>query len=278
MPVWPRSHSLGDLHGETGENCEKSTGALPQEALDTAQNSMGSGVGAPITELSVTKESKEGIDSLHGRVKALHLPATIPSSGTFPLFLPQKCDVQSSTLSHGASWTPFDLGKADHCPVSKEGIDVDQKCTSEARIQLKSSSQPPPVPAKKNRERLSNGHCRLPSAFSCPDVPSLPAKKSTQFGSSDSHLLTVGKAAPEQEPKSPSSKHPPWLSDLPETASVQQHVLKLGPSVRKVSCNRGLDMETLVENKLLSEDIDLTEDPYSDKVWCGKTKPFLSLT
>uniref|UniRef100_A0A6J0UW57 SAM and SH3 domain-containing protein 1 isoform X1 n=1 Tax=Pogona vitticeps TaxID=103695 RepID=A0A6J0UW57_9SAUR len=264
MPVWPRSHSLGDLHGETGTNCGKSVGALPQDALDLTQNSTSSGDGAQIAELSMTKESKEGIGALTGKGKALHLPATIPSGGRFPLFLPQNHDVRSSTLSHGVGWTPFDLGKADHFPVPENGVESDQKCTNEARTQLKPSSQPPPVPAKKSRERLSNGHC-LSSAFSCPDVPSLPAKKTTQFGSSDSHILTVCKGAPEQEPKSPSSIRPPWLSDLPETASVQQHVLKLGPSVRKVFCNRGLDLETLIENKLLSEDIDLTEDPYSDK-------------
>ncbi|XP_020665190.3 SAM and SH3 domain-containing protein 1 isoform X3 [Pogona vitticeps] len=264
MPVWPRSHSLGDLHGETGTNCGKSVGALPQDALDLTQNSTSCGDGAQITELSMTKESKEGIGALTGKGKALHLPATIPSGGRFPLFLPQNRDVRSSTLSHGVGWTPFDLGKADHFPVPENGVESDQKCTNEARTQLKPSSQPPPVPAKKSRERLSNGHC-LSSAFSCPDVPSLPAKKTTQFGSSDSHILTVCKGAPEQEPKSPSSIRPPWLSDLPETASVQQHVLKLGPSVRKVFCNRGLDLETLIENKLLSEDIDLTEDPYSDK-------------
>ncbi|KAJ7342032.1 hypothetical protein JRQ81_008426 [Phrynocephalus forsythii] len=266
-PVWPRSHSLGDLHRESGMKCGKPVDVLPQDALDLIQNPTGSGDAAPTAERFMTKESKEGTESLHGKGKVLHLPATIPSSRTFPLFLPQNVgDARSSTLAHGASWTPFDLGKADHCPVPKEGLEADEKCTSEARIQLKLSSQPPPVPAKKSRERLSNGHCRLPSAFSCPDVPSLPAKKATQFGSSDSHILTVCKAAAEQEPKSPSSVHPPpWLSDLPETASVQQHVLKLGPSVRKVSCIRGQDLETLIENKLLSEDIDLTEDPYSDK-------------
>ncbi|KAK9411656.1 SAM and SH3 domain-containing protein 1 [Crotalus adamanteus] len=62
-----------------------------------------------------------------------------------------------------------------------------------------------------------------------------------------------------------------------ETASVQQHVLKLDlSSVKKTSCNRGLDLEMLIENKLQSEDIDLTEEPYSDKHGrCGIPEPLV---
>ena len=43
--------------------------------------------------------------------------------------------------------------------------------------------------------------------------------------------------------------------------------MRLGPALaRKVSCARGLDLEMLTENKLRAEGIDLTEEPYSDKV------------
>ena len=42
--------------------------------------------------------------------------------------------------------------------------------------------------------------------------------------------------------------------------------MKLGPALtRKTSCARGVDLETLTENKLRAEGIDLTEEPYSDK-------------
>ncbi|ETE68239.1 SAM and SH3 domain-containing protein 1, partial [Ophiophagus hannah] len=202
----------------------------------------------------------------------------------FPQHLPENCDARTSSLSYGMTWTPFEsckksthnIGRANTC-ISKENAETDQKDMSEAKIQPKASSQPPPVPAKKNRERISNGHCHLPSTLSCSDVPSLPAKKVTLQGSSSSHELTACRTFPDQEPKSPSSIRPPWLSDLPETASVQQHVLKLDPSsVRKISCNRGLDLEMLIENKLQSEDIDLTEEPYSDKHGrCGIPEPLV---
>ncbi|CAI5770254.1 and SH3 domain-containing 1 isoform X4 [Podarcis lilfordi] len=268
--MWPRSHSLGDLHGEAGTDSAKKLDVFPQGALDLTNMPTSSG-GMHMTEQLMAEQSKAGVDSLKGKAKELHFSATIPSSGTFPLFLPQNCGVHSSSLSRGVTWTTFenfkktthDLGRANHSPFPKE---ADQKGTGETRAQPKTSSQPPPVPAKKSRERLSNGHCHLPSALSCPDVPSLPAKKSLQPGSSDSNVLTVCRSSPGQEPSSPSGVRPPWFSDLPETATVQQHVLKLDPlSVRKISSNRGLDLEMLIENKLQSEDIDLTEDPYSDK-------------
>ncbi|KAH0622368.1 hypothetical protein JD844_024619, partial [Phrynosoma platyrhinos] len=273
VPLWPRSHSLGDLHGESGTNCVKSVGALPQSSQDLTKSSAGSGGAVQMTELLIAQQGKQVVDSLNGKAQELHLSANIPSSGTFPLFSPQNCGIRSSSLSHAVTWSPFenckksshDLGRDDQFLVPKEGTEADQISTGEPRTQPKSSSHPPPVPAKKSRERLANGHCHLPSAHSCPDVPSLPAKKTVQCGSSDPHALTVCRSSPEQEP----SIRPPWLSDLPDTASVQQHVLKLCPSVRKTSCNRGLDLEMLIENKLHSEDIDLTEDPYSDKIPSG---------
>ncbi|XP_062980641.1 SAM and SH3 domain-containing protein 1-like isoform X3 [Elgaria multicarinata webbii] len=275
--MWPRSHSLGDLHGETSTDCVKLVDAFPQGILDLTKTLTGSNGGGGMTVLS--KQSKDGVESLKGKAKELQFSANISSSGTLPLFLTQNCEVRSSLLSRGVTWTPSenykkssqDLGGADHSPVSKGSIEADQKHMGEAK------PQPPPVPAKKSRERLSNGHCHLPSALSCPDVPSLPAKKTFQSGSSDFHELTVCRSSPEQEPRSPSSIRPPWLSDLPETASVQQHVLKLDPSsVRKISCTRGLDLETLIENKLQLEDIDLTEDPYSDKHGrCGIPEPLV---
>ncbi|XP_061480052.1 SAM and SH3 domain-containing protein 1 isoform X2 [Rhineura floridana] len=280
--MWPRSHSLGDLHGEAGPDSVKKLDVFPQGTLDVTKMSTGSG-GLHMTERLMAQQSKEDVDCLKGKAQELHFPATIPCRETLPLFLPQNCEVRLSSLSHGITWTTFenykksshDLGRADYAPVPKEVSEVDPK--SEATTQSKASSQPPPVPAKKSRERLSNGHCHLPSALSCPDVPSLPAKKSVQSGPSDPHVLIVHRSSPEQELSSPSSIRPPWFSDLPETASVQQHMLKLGPSsVRKISSNRGLDLEMLIENKLQSEDIDLTEDPYSDKHGrCGIPEPLV---
>ncbi|XP_053147366.1 SAM and SH3 domain-containing protein 1 isoform X2 [Hemicordylus capensis] len=266
--LWPRSHSLGNLNGEPGT--EKKLDALPQGMLDVRKKPIGSDAGGKVTELLMAKQNKE----VKGKAKELHFSAAIPSRGTLPLFLPQNCEIRSTSLSRGATWTSLEnykkgsheLGRTDCSSVSKEAIEADQKGIGEARTQSKISSQPPPVPAKKSRERLSNGHCHPPTALSSPDVPSLPAKRTIPSGPLDSHVLTVCRSSHEQEPSSTLSIRPPWLSDLPEAASVQQHVLKLDPSsTRKISCNRGLDLEMLTENKLQAENIDLTEDPYSDK-------------
>ncbi|XP_034274879.1 SAM and SH3 domain-containing protein 1 isoform X7 [Pantherophis guttatus] len=281
MPMWPRSHSLGDLHGNIGTGSIKSVDTLP---LDSSKKSTESEGGGQMIKLLLANQRKEVVDALKGKRKEFHLSATMPSTRMFPQRLPENCDARAASLSYGMTWTPFEsckksthnLGRAN-TSISKENVETDQKDVSEAKMLPKASSQPPPVPAKKNRERISNGHCHLPSTLSCSDVPSLPAKKVTLQGSSSSHELTACRTFPDQEPKSPSSIRPPWLSDLPETASVQQHVLKLDPSsVRKISCNRGLDLEMLIENKLQSEDIDLTEEPYSDKHGrCGIPEPLV---
>ncbi|KAL8186097.1 UNVERIFIED_CONTAM: hypothetical protein K2H54_063246 [Gekko kuhli] len=242
MLMWPRSHSLGDLQGEIvtkTEDSEKKVDGFPQSALDLTKKSISFDGSGQMTEQLVAK-NKGGTVSLKGKAKELHFSAAIPSSGTFPLFLPQNNEVQSSLLSHDITWTLLenhkksssDVGRTDHSSVLKEITEAEQKYV---------------VPCS-------------------PDVPSLPAKKTTSSSPVDVHVLTFCKPSPEQEPSSPSCVRPPWFSDLPETSSIQQHVLKLGPSsTRKTSCNRGLDLEMLIENKLQSEDIDLTEDPYSDK-------------
>lgn len=281
--MWPRSHSLGDLQGEIDtkiEDSEKKVDDFPQGTLDLTKKSISFDGSGQVTEPLVAK-NKVGAFSVKGKAKELHFPTAIPSSGTFPLFLPRNSEVQSSLFSRDITWTPLenhkkgssDVGRTDHSSVLKEITEAEQKDVGETRIQPKTSSQPPPVPAKKSRERLSNGHCHPPSAPCSPDVPSLPAKKTTSCSPLDAHVLSFCKSSPEQEPSSPSCVRPPWFSDLPETSSIQQHVLKLGPSsARKTSCNRGLDLEMLIENKLQSEDIDLTEDPYSDKVREGDLK------
>ncbi|XP_015282067.1 PREDICTED: SAM and SH3 domain-containing protein 1 [Gekko japonicus] len=275
MLMWPRSHSLGDLQGEIDtkiEDSETKVDSFPQGALDLTKKSISFDGSGQMTEQLVAK-NKGGAVSLKGKAKELPFPTAIPSSGTFPLFLPRNSEVQSSLLSRDITWTLLenhkksssDVGRTDHSPVLKEIKEAEQKYVGEGRILPKTSSQPPPVPAKKSRERLSNGHCHPPSVPCSPDAPSLPAKKTTSSIPIDAQVLTFCKSS-EQEPSSPSCVRPPWFSDLPETSSIQQHILKLGPSsARKTSCNRGLDLEMLIENKLLSEDIDLTEDPYSDK-------------
>lgn len=286
MPIWPRSHSLGDLQGEIDsktEGSQKTVDCFPQGVLDITKKSISFDGSGQVAEQLMAK-NKGGAVSVKGKAKELYFPTSIPPSGTFPLFLPRNSEVLSPLLSRDLAWTALEnhnksnlgVGRTEHCPGLKAITGAEQKDLGEAKSQPKTSSQPPPVPAKKSRERLSNGHYHPPSAPCSPDVPSLPAKKTTLSSPIDAHVLTFCKSSSEQEPRSPSCVRPPWFSDLPETSSIQQHVLKLGPSsARKPPCNRGLDMELLIENKLQSEDIDLTEDPYSDKVREGDLKASL---
>ncbi|XP_052441585.1 SAM and SH3 domain-containing protein 1a isoform X2 [Carassius gibelio] len=121
---------------------------------------------------------------------------------------------------------------------------------------------PPPVPAKKSKERLPNGlrHPQLVLFGSVPNTPTLPPKPiytpTTPSESSPSTPLSPGESA--------AALSPPWLSDLPESACPQIHGAKVALS-RKISHAKMTDLETLLEDRMHLEAIDLTEEPYSDK-------------
>ncbi|NXY86431.1 SASH1 protein, partial [Alcedo cyanopectus] len=285
VETWPRSHSLDDLQGENNadlQHASKEVGSFPQDSLDVAKKATAlppqSHAGSWIVDDPIAKQEKGAASSQKGRAKELDCSVKETAGGK-PALLPLKnCDAQPASVMHLATRTPLeaqskgfhDLPRADYAPVLKGGLEAEHKGTNEARMQPKNPSQPPPVPAKKCRERLSNGlyHPSTTAAgnHSSLEAPCLPVKKSSLSTPMDCHGVPVHRASSEQEPSAPHSPLPPWLSELPETASVQQHVIKLGPpSVRKVSCSRGMDLEMVIENKLLSEDIDLTEEPYSDK-------------
>ncbi|NXD14317.1 SASH1 protein, partial [Nothocercus nigrocapillus] len=285
--AWPRSHSLDDLQGEAGTNLQeasKERDSVAQDSLDIAKKTSGSalqsqpcGAGCTVGDL-VLKQSKGADGSQKGRAKELDCSVTETTGGKplpFPL---QNCEAQPALVTHPATRTSLeiqskgfqDLARADYAPVLKGGLEGEQRGTSEARMQPKTPPQPPPVPAKKCRERLSNGlyHPAVTAggSHSSLEAPSLPVKKSSPSSPMDCHGVPVHRTPSEQDPSTPPSPLPPWLAELPETASIQQHVIKLGPaSARKISCSRGVDLEMVIETKLQSEDIDLTEEPYSDK-------------
>lgn len=286
VDAWPRSHSLDDLQGESNTNLQDTSkkDSFPQDSLDTAKKATGSALppqphgGSCMVGDLMPKQGKGAASSQKGRGKELDC-SVMESAGGKPVPFPLKnCEAQAASVTHPATRTPLeiqskgfhDLARADYAPVLKGGLEAEQKGTNEARMQPKNPSQPPPVPAKKCRERLSNGLYH-PSAttsgnHSSLEAPCLPVKKSSPSAPVDLHGVPAHRTSSEQEPSTPPSPLPPWLSELPETASVQQHVVKLGPaSARKVSCSRGMDLEMVIENKLQSEDIDLTEEPYSDK-------------
>ncbi|KAM9655926.1 SAM and SH3 domain-containing protein 1-like isoform 5-T5 [Morphnus guianensis] len=287
VDAWPRSHSLDDLQGESNVNLQdasKEVGSFPQDSLDRAKKATGSALlrqshgGSCMADDLMAKQGKGAASSQKGRAKELDC-SVMETAGRRPAPFPLKnCEAQPALVTHLATRTPLemqskgfhDLARADYAPVLKGGLEAEQKGANEARMQPKNPSQPPPVPAKKCRERLSNGLYHPPVTasgnHSSPEAPCLPVKKTSSSTPIECHGAPVHRTSSEQEPSTPPSPLPPWLSELPETASVQQHVIKLGPaSARKVSCSRGMDLEMVIENKLQSEDIDLTEEPYSDK-------------
>ncbi|KAM6354568.1 SAM and SH3 domain-containing protein 1 isoform 2-T2 [Podargus strigoides] len=287
VDTWPRSQSLDDLQGESDTNLQdasKKVDSFPQDSLDIAKKATGSALlpqshgGSCMVGDLMPKQGKGDASSQKGRAKELDC-SVMETAGGKPVPFPLKnCEAQPALVTHLATRTPLeikskgihDLARADYALVLKGGLEAEQKGTNEARMQPKNPSQPPPVPAKKCRERLSNGLYHPPMTtsgnHSSLEAPCLPVKKTSSSTPIDCHGVPVHRTSSEQEPSSPPSPLPPWLAELPETASVQQHVIKLGPaSARKVSCSRGMDLEMVIENKLQSEDIDLTEEPYSDK-------------
>ncbi|NXF05005.1 SASH1 protein, partial [Smithornis capensis] len=287
VDTWPRSHSLDDLQGESNTNLQdtsKQVGSFAQDSLDIAEKATGSTLppqshgGSCMVDNYMAKQGKGAASSQKGRPKELDCSVMETTGGKPAPFPLKNCEAQPTLGMHHATRMPLeiqsqgfhDLARADYAPVLKGGLGAEQKGTNEARMQPKNPSQPPPVPAKKCRERLSNGLYHSPMTtsgnHSSLEAPCLPVKKTSSSTPIDCHGVPVHRTSSEQEPSTPPSPLPPWLSELPETASVQQHVVKLGPaSARKVSCSRGMDLEMVIENKLQLEDIDLTEEPYSDK-------------
>uniref|UniRef100_A0A4X1VST5 SAM domain-containing protein n=1 Tax=Sus scrofa TaxID=9823 RepID=A0A4X1VST5_PIG len=285
---WPRSHSLDDLQGEAetekdvpGQVLEPSPQIIPEVPEKTAPSI--TKVQSPkrasaIDNALLLTQSKRFSEPQKTTPKKLDSPMAAFSRGTSPPpCLPKNPDAPPPAVKPSLTRTPLeghrkglDFEGTHHPPGTKEGGDTEQR-GPEARTQAKPPVQPPPVPAKKSRERLANGlHPGPPGppAPPGPDAPSLPVKKGSP-GNSDCPPPTAPRppSGPGPEPGSPpSTRPPPWLAELPESASLQEHGVRLGPGLaRKVSCTRGVDLEMLTENKLRSEGIDLTEEPYSDK-------------
>ncbi|XP_026360788.2 SAM and SH3 domain-containing protein 1 isoform X5 [Ursus arctos] len=278
VETWPRSHSLDDLQGEPaaekdvpGEATDPSPQTVPQVPQKTTPSI--TKVQSPRRDPAVDNallltQSKRFSEPQKTATKKLDGSIAASSRGTSPPpCSPRNYDAQPPGVKHSLTRTPLEGHRKGlefegtcHPPGTKEGLDAEQR-GPEARVQAKHPAQPPPVPAKKSRERLANGlHPSLPG----PDAPSLPVKKGSP---SDCHSPQASRPPSGQEPGSPpSARPPPWLSELPESTSLQEHGVKLGPALtRKVSCARGMDLEMLTENKLRAEGIDLTEEPYSDK-------------
>ncbi|XP_052390369.1 SAM and SH3 domain-containing protein 1-like isoform X10 [Carassius gibelio] len=160
------------------------------------------------------------------------------------------------TQLHLNTVSPFPATQTSH------GQPVSAPTSPAPRTHPKKPPVPPPVPAKKSKERLPNGlrHSPLVLSGSVPNTPTLPPKPTftptTPSESSQSMPLSPG--------ESPEALSPAWLSDLPESACPQIHGAKVALS-RKISHAKMTDLETLLEDRMHLEGIDLTEEPYSDK-------------
>uniref|UniRef100_A0A8C7XBH7 Sterile alpha motif domain-containing protein 5 n=1 Tax=Oryzias sinensis TaxID=183150 RepID=A0A8C7XBH7_9TELE len=257
--TWKRSHSLGDLYLE--DSC-KPKGDLSL-MLKSDKEGTKSGNNSPIKDCREGSSlSQSGTPTLSPKGKA-HRPS-IPSQ----LQLRSPCSEASSPPEPllSSALSPPDSS------ISGERI---------IRTHPKKPPIPPPVPAKKSKERLANGLRHPP--LSLPSTPS-PTASPTHFLNrsqpsspiirSPSPILTAPplpaktpstpaspRAAPSsasmpEEPGSPPAVQPPWVSDLGGKMAI----------TRKASHSKmSPDLLTLLEQRLQTEGIDLTEDPYSDK-------------
>lgn len=254
--TWKRSHSLGDLHWE--QNVEQRD---PGVELNLNKEGPKSGQSSP-TKIGKLEfpSAQNGALSPKGRGARAAVPSQLPLLHT--------CRTQSSK--------PPEL-LSSPTPSPPEATGSGERVI---RTHPKKPPVPPPVPAKKSKERLANGlrhpPLSLPSSPSptpspthsfarshpsspvvrspSPSAPVLPAKNpgTPASPSAASPVSSVGEDSGSAPPAPP-----PWLSDLGGKVSVS----------RKASHSKmSLDLLTLVEQRLEAEGIDLTEEPYSDKV------------
>lgn len=257
---WKRSHSMGDLQWE--RNLEQK-GDLrvvlkPTKEIPRSGNSSPTKVfreeRSPVKNVTPTVSPK-------GRADRPPIPFQLPLRSTCPT-------IQASKPNE---------------PLSSPTPSPPDSSASGERVILTHTKKPPippPVPAKKSKERLANGirHPSLslsssPSPTASPthslhrsqpsspvtrspipspilSAPALPAKTMSPPASPCAHSVA-------EESDSAPAVQPPWLSDLGGKMAVTRKLshTKMSP-----------DLHSLLEQRLLAEGIDLTEEPYSDKV------------
>ncbi|XP_071997434.1 SAM and SH3 domain-containing protein 1 isoform X3 [Engystomops pustulosus] len=237
LKIWPRSHSMDNLpqEGNGVQSINKTLRVFsPDEGKEAHQSFI-----------------EEEAGDIHDRISC-NVDTVTKEHTTDP--------VQSTRISHLQS------NKTDHIAqssiyLSQVPLDKTSIYSAEPMVPAKNPSQPPPVPVKKCRDRFVNGlfHPTLSATSSNADESSLHV---TKFGQLSPNNCII----PTPECNTPTTPRPPWLASSTEVLSAPQHAVKLGPvAARKIACVRGMDQEVLIENKLLAEEIDLTEEPYSDK-------------
>uniref|UniRef100_A0A8C9TLI8 SAM and SH3 domain containing 1 n=1 Tax=Scleropages formosus TaxID=113540 RepID=A0A8C9TLI8_SCLFO len=167
---------------------------------------------------------------------------------------------QSSTPIH-SSRLPLSLDLPSRSPLPRpqsagaELNEVASKGVPPPRVYPKKPPVPPPVPIKKSKEPLTNGVRAAATPTRSPNAPPPPAKPSK---------AVIPPTCPSEETDPAPAAPPAWLSDLPESACPQ---VRRARSItgKKITHTKTADLHSLLEEKLTSEGIDLTEEPYSDK-------------
>ncbi|KAJ8275242.1 hypothetical protein COCON_G00098670 [Conger conger] len=225
---WKRSHSLGDLHWE--------------QAFDGPKSPSGPEVPPAQGPKRDEEEAAGALVCLKGSSDEARRPAQLvvrPPSGSL--------ESPGATSPAPTPAEPAQGGKS-------------------TRTHPKKAPVPPPVPVKKSRERLANGLCHpalLLSGPASPTTPTKPASTPASPSAAGPPSCPTSPGSPEK-PGTPPAAPPPWLSDLPESACPQIHGVKVAVG-RKISHAKVPDLESLLEDRLEAEGIDLTEEPYSDK-------------
>lgn len=227
---WKRSHSLGDIQWQYAfdkSNEKRDKTQHGGERQEKANNA--------ILQSSSQNSRESWLDSK-----------------------PELCRAKQDQVERLLVPTQLPFKSLSHAPDKQPG----SAPTSPApRIHPKKPPVPPPVPAKKSKERLVNGlrHPSLVLPSSSPGTPTLSSKPLSSPTSPSESILSTSVSPDDSE------KPPPWLSDLPESACPQIQGVKVTLG-RKISHAKMTDLETLLEEKLSAEGIDLMAEPYSDKV------------
>lgn len=260
---WKRSHSLGDLNWE--QNFEQK--ALGVELKLTKD-------GPKLDTISPTKVCREEVSPAQNGAPAVS-PKGRSDRPPVPSQLPLRPPCHMTQPPNPQELLSSPTPSPPESNASGERI---------IRTHPKKPPVPPPVPAKKSKERLANGlrhpPLSLPSSPSptpspthslnrshpsspiirssssspSPSAPALPAKT---LSTPASPCATSSASSMGEESGTPPAVPPPWFSDLGGKVAVARKVshAKMSP-----------DLLTLLEQRLEAEGIDLTEEPYSDKV------------
>uniref|UniRef100_A0A668UAN6 SAM and SH3 domain containing 1a n=1 Tax=Oreochromis aureus TaxID=47969 RepID=A0A668UAN6_OREAU len=264
---WKRSHSLGDL-----QNFEQKNDLSVE--LKLSKEIPKSGKTSPIKPCrDAVSPAQNGTPTVSPKGRADRPP------------VPSQLRLRSSCPTSMSSNPPEPLSSPTPSPP-------DSSASGERvmRTHPKKPPIPPPVPAKKSRERLANGLRHPPLSLpSSPSPTASPTHSLNRSQPSSPIIRSPGLSAPALPPKTPSTPaspcatssassmgeesgtppavQPPWLSDLGGKMAVTRKLshTKIGP-----------DLFTLLEQRLQSEGIDLTEEPYSDKHGrCGIPHPLV---